>query len=86
MWMIIILAALLFPSILMKELAELKIVSLSLFGAALLFVLLNITTFAGRGKYVELDPTLESTYMMSKNFGSADFIQSIVIMFTACNF
>lgn len=41
-WMIIGLATLLFPTILMKELAELKIVSLSLFGAALIFVFINI--------------------------------------------
>lgn len=78
------LAVLLFPSIFMKELAELKIVSLSLFAAALIFVVIQCYTGFSRGSYEE--PNKETQYMMPQEFGSKDFIQSIVIMFTACNF
>lgn len=78
------LAVLLFPTILMKELAELKIVSMSLFGAALTFVVIQITTGFYRGTYQEKNPDMQ--YLMPQEFGSKDFIQAIVIMFTACNF
>ena len=77
------LAVLLFPSILMKELAELKIVSLSLFAAALTFVVINIATVFIQGTYTEPG---EVQFTMPQEFGSKDFIQSIVVMFTACNF
>jgi amino acid permease len=77
------LATLLFPSILMKELAELKIVSLSLFAAAIIFVLINISSVFVQGIYNEPG---EVQYFVPQEFGSKDFIQSIVVMFTACNF
>ena len=42
MWYAIGIAILLLPSIFMKEIAELHIVSMSLFSAAILFVVINI--------------------------------------------
>ena len=39
---ILVLAVLLIPSVLMKELAELKIVSVALFSSAIIFVLINL--------------------------------------------
>ena len=57
-WCILVLGGVLFPTIFMKELAELKIVSLSLFAAALVFVVMNIGTFLVRGKFPEPNPDM----------------------------
>lgn len=42
MWYAIGIAILLLPTTFMKEIAELHLVSMSLFGAALIFVVINI--------------------------------------------
>ena len=81
---VMILGALLLPFVIRKELAELKIISFALFCSALIFVALNIGQIAFRGNSLSNHDSDRSEYI-EVNF-NADFIQGIVIIFTACNF
>jgi amino acid permease len=81
---IISLAVCLLPFVLMKELAELKAVSIALFSAAIVFVLMNVFQFAARGNSLSNFDDDYSAYFQPTF--DKNFIQSLAIMFTACNF
>ena len=78
------LGVLLLPFIQMKELAELKLVSIALFCAALIFVGINIIQLISRGNSLSNFDTDHSVYF--KPTFNKNFIQSLAIIFTACNF
>ena len=86
----ILIAVVLIPTTLMKEIAELHIVSMSLFGSALLFVLINIIQMFVRPHvdYSNLDVHY-SKYLwpeVASSSGIVDLINGIATIFTACNF
>lgn len=81
---IVCLAVLLIPSVLMKELAELKIVSVVLFSSVICFVVILTVSLIARGNSLSnLDA--EKDYWGPETF-NAEFIQSIVTISTAFNF
>jgi amino acid permease len=51
--MIVVIAVLLLPTVFMKDIAQLKIISIYTFFAALLFVFFNICTCFSRGTFNE---------------------------------
>lgn len=85
-WVLFI-SVLTLPFIVMKELAEMKLVSVSLFCAAMLFVFVNIVQIIARGTSHSNFDTDKASYL-TPVWGSNgnNFIQSISIIFTACNF
>lgn len=78
------LAVLLLPFIAMKELAELKIVSIGLFTTAILFVLVNVIQVLVRG-IDKTNPDQDYSQYQTGNFNT-EFIQALTIIFTAFNF
>lgn len=81
---VLVLSVCLLPFVLMKELAELKLVSVALFVAAILFVLINVVQIIARGNSLSNFDTDYGPYF-SPVFNK-DLIQSLAIIFTACNF
>ena len=88
-WYAIIIAVLLLPTIFMKEIAELHLVSMSLFGAALVFVVINILQVLIRKTHFVTNFDISYDYAWPK-LGSSkdatDFLNAIAIIFTASNF
>jgi amino acid permease len=82
---IIVMTILLLPTVLMKELAELKIVSISLFSSVLSFVIILTIQLISRGNELSNLDT-ERAYWKPNNQSNAEFIQAIVIIATAFNF
>lgn len=78
------LAILLLPAVLQKELAELKIVSVTLFLSVLSFVAILAIQLMSRGNELS-NKDIEHKYWTGDAFGS-EFIQGMVIICTAFNF
>lgn len=75
---IIVLALSLLPFAIKKELAELKIVSVTLFWSAILFVLINIVQLLARGNELQ-NFDIDPNYWGVPPFGD-DFIAGLVII------
>lgn len=83
----IVLSVCLLPMALKKELAELKVVSIALFCAALLFVAFNIVQSLARGNSLTNPDTEYSKYFKpNQPIVKDDLINSLATIFTACNF
>lgn len=81
---VLALAVLLLPAVLMKELAELKIVSVTLFLSVIAYVIILTIQLLARGNSLSnLD--VDAHYWKPVGF-NAEFVQSIVIIATAFNF
>ena len=81
---VIVLALLLFPSVLKKELAELKIISAALFLSAICFVIMTVVQIGVRGNS-EQNPDSDYKMYWKANFTN-NYIQAAVIILQACNF
>ena len=85
---VLVLAVVIFPFVLKKELAELRIVAAVLFSCAICFVFINVMQLLVRGNKIT-NTDSDKDYWWG-DFDSKDakkeFIQAFSIIFTACNF